>query len=289
MDSSQISMMSRAGAEGALKDSLGAAHLAAYQTAGPTGDPSHGQSSFHDSSVVSGPDSTAGNQNYNTALIVKQRGLNNMSQIVATNPSSQLAGGAGHTQAVTKYKNANILGGFNSQQPAMKERGSHHGQATHSSVIIEKNSSSDKGVKQVKRNTLVKINNQGMKQHHFTQFGNYMEQSKEYLENSFHDVKGVSRAIANQSEIQKSQTANMGQGKMAKAKLQTIGSSNKVNKHATVGASESLCAQQLAQNQVNFISNFHIEENEQASDSKRGGSQTNPSSNMKTSSLAKNQ
>ena len=76
---------------------------------------------------------------------------------------------------------------------------------------------------------------------------------------------------------------------MAKAKLQTIGSSNKVSKHATVGASDSLCAQQLSQNQVNFISNFHIEENESAGDVKKGGSSTNPSSNMKAASLAKNQ
>ena len=114
MDSSQISMMSKTGVDSGLKDSLGAAHLAAYQTAGPHGDPSHAQSTFHDSSVVSGPDSTAGNQNYNTALIVKQRGLNNMSQIVATNTSSHLAGAA-HPQTVSKYKNANVLGGFNSQ------------------------------------------------------------------------------------------------------------------------------------------------------------------------------
>lgn len=103
----------------------------------------------------------------------------------------------------------------------MKEHRGHHGQPTHSSVIIEKNSSSDKGVKQVKRNTLVKINNQGqIKQNNFTQIGNYVDsQSKEYLENSFHEVKGVSRALANQSEIQKSQSSNMGHGKVTKAKL----------------------------------------------------------------------
>lgn len=158
-------------------------------------DPTQGHNSFHDTSVMSGPaDSTGGNQSYNTALIVKQRGLNNMSQIVAT--SSQLS--AAHTQAISKYKNANILQGFSSQQPTIKERGTLHGQVAHNSVIIEKNSSSEKGVKQVKRNTLVKINNPGMKPSNFTQIGNYVDsQSKEYLENSFHEVKGVSRAHAN--------------------------------------------------------------------------------------------
>ena len=91
-----------------------------------------------------------------------------MSQIVATNASTQLAGSSVQTHANSKYKNANILQGFNSQHPGRKERGNHHGQAAHSSVIIEKNSTSDKGAKQVKRNTLVKINNQGVKQNNFT-------------------------------------------------------------------------------------------------------------------------
>lgn len=76
---------------------------------------------------------------------------------------------------------------------------------------------------------------------------------------------------------------------MAKAKLQTIGSSNKVSKHATVGASDSLCAQQLSQNQVNFISNFHIEENESAGDPKKAAMPPNPHSSSKAGNLAKNQ
>lgn len=97
----------------------------------------------------------------------------------------------------------------------------------------------------------------------------------------------MSRALANQSEIQKSQTANMGQGKLTKGKLLTIGSSNKVNKHATVGASDSLCAQQLSQNQVNFISNFHIEENEPTADAKKGSNSTHPSSNTRVTGLSK--
>ena len=112
---------------------------------------------------MSGPEGSAANQSFNTALVVNKRGLNNMSQIVATSTSAQLAGNGAQAHAASKYKNANALHGFNSQQPGLKERGTHHGQATHSSVIIEKNSSSEKGVKQVKRNTLVKINNQGLK------------------------------------------------------------------------------------------------------------------------------
>jgi hypothetical protein len=111
MDSSQISMISRAGHDGAMKESLGAAQLAAYHASATHADPTQAHNSFHDASVISGPaDSTGGNQSYNSALIVKQRGLNNMSQIVAT--SSQLS--AAHTQAISKYKNANILQGFSS-------------------------------------------------------------------------------------------------------------------------------------------------------------------------------
>ena len=145
-------------------------------------------------------------------------------------------------------------------------------------------------MKQVKRNTLVKINNQGLKQNNFTQIGNYVEsQSKEYLENSFHEAKSISRALANQSEIQKSQSTSMGQGKLGKSKLLTIGSSNKVSKHATVGAVENQGAQQLAQNQVNFISNFQIEENHNAAQSRSNGSATNAQSNSKHGGLAKNQ
>lgn len=116
-------------------------------------------------------------------------------------------------------------------------------------------------MKQVKRNTLVKVHNPGAKQQNFTQFGNYVDaSSKEYLENSFHDAKSAARAVANQSEIQKSQSTSMGQGKRMTSKMLTIGSSNKPNKHATVGAGGP-AAQQLAQNQINFISNFNIDEN----------------------------
>lgn len=111
MDSSQISMISRAGHDGVMKESLAVAQLAAYHTSAAHADPTQAHNSFHDTSVMSGPtDSIGGNQSYNTALIVKQRGLNNMSQIVAT--SSQLS--AAQTQAISKYKNANILQGFSS-------------------------------------------------------------------------------------------------------------------------------------------------------------------------------
>jgi hypothetical protein len=81
----------------------------------------------------------------------------------------------------------------------------------------------------------------------------------------------------------------MGQGKLPKTKLLTIGSSNKVNKHSTVGASDSICAQQLAQNQVNFVSNFQIEEHGQPGDNKKATGQSQVSSNIKATSMSKNQ
>lgn len=83
--------------------------MAAYQMVGPN-DPSLGHSNLHDSSVISGPDVGGGSQSYNTALIVKQRGLNNMSQIVAPSTSTQLTGGGGQSQA-SKYKGTNMLQG----------------------------------------------------------------------------------------------------------------------------------------------------------------------------------
>ena len=90
IDSSQISMISRIGHEGINKESVGAAHLAAYNSTQINAETSLPHTSFNDTSVLSGAaESNHGNLGYNTALIVKQRGLNNMSQIVAT--SNQLS------------------------------------------------------------------------------------------------------------------------------------------------------------------------------------------------------
>lgn len=87
---------------------------AVYQMIGQMNDPNNAQFMLNDLSVISGPESSTGKQGYNTANIVKQRGLNNMSQIVATNTSTQLAGGPPH-QGAQKYKNGNTPLGYNTK------------------------------------------------------------------------------------------------------------------------------------------------------------------------------
>lgn len=68
----------------------------------------------HDLSVLSGTGPSATNQSYNQALILNQRGQNNMSQIVPTSTSAGVAGG-GQSSGSHKYKNANALLSFGTQ------------------------------------------------------------------------------------------------------------------------------------------------------------------------------
>jgi len=92
-------MISRGAPDGVLKDNHALAQIAAYQSAMQQAEQSHLQSNFHDFSVLSGPEHSTGNQSFNTALIINQRGLTNMSQIVPTSTSTQLngTGGQGHS------------------------------------------------------------------------------------------------------------------------------------------------------------------------------------------------